>query len=79
MTTGIALKNSKKVYLEKNKFSNALTNNFVSDKSYEHVFNVQKLFKQSAVKDYHKLHLKVDVLLLACVFETFRKEFIYSF
>ena len=33
MTTGIALKNSKKVYLEKNKFSNALTNNFVSDKS----------------------------------------------
>ena len=26
------------------------------------------------MKDYHDLHLKVDALLLACVFGTFRKE-----
>ena len=26
------------------------------------------------MKDYHDLYLKVDALLFACVFETFRKE-----
>ena len=33
----------------------------------------------NTMKDYHDLYLKVDVLLLACVFETFRKESITSF
>ena len=28
----------------------------------------------NTMKDYHDLYLKVDVLLLACAFETFRKE-----
>ena len=31
------------------------------------------------MKDYYDLYLKVEVLLLACVFETFRKESIGSF
>ena len=31
------------------------------------------------MKDYHDLYLKVDVLLLTCVFETFRKESLNSF
>ena len=31
------------------------------------------------MKDYHDLYLKVDVLLLACVFAIFRKESINSF
>ena len=31
------------------------------------------------MKDYHDLYLKVDVLLLACAFETVRIEFINSF
>ena len=31
------------------------------------------------MEDYHDLHLKVDVLLLACVFETFRSKSINSF
>ena len=30
-------------------------------------------------KDYHDLCLKVNVLILACVFETFRKKFINFF
>ena len=36
-------------------------------------------FKMNTMKDYHDLYLKVDVLLLTCVFETFRKESISSF
>ena len=31
------------------------------------------------IKKYHDLYLKVEVLLLACVFEAFRKESINSF
>ena len=31
------------------------------------------------MKDFHDLYLKVDVLSLTCVFETFRKESINSF
>ena len=31
------------------------------------------------MKDYHGLYLKVDCLLLACVFEPFRKESINAF
>ena len=31
------------------------------------------------MKDYHDLYLKVYVLLLACVFKTFRKESINFF
>ena len=33
----------------------------------------------NALKDYHGFYLNVDVLLFSTVFETFRKEFIYSF
>ena len=33
----------------------------------------------NTIKDYHDLYLKVDVLLLACGFETFRKESMNSF
>ena len=33
----------------------------------------------NAMKDYHDLYLKVHVLLMVCVFETFRKESMNSF
>ena len=33
----------------------------------------------NTMKDYHDLYLKVDVLLLACGFETFRKGSMNSF
>ena len=41
--------------------------------------SVQKFFVLNTIKDYHDLYLKVDVLLLACGFETFRKESMNSF
>ena len=59
MTTRIASKNSEKDYPAK-KYYNALTNFPMSDKNYEHALKVWKA---------------VNILLLACVFETFRKEF----
>ena len=31
------------------------------------------------MKNYHDLYSKADVLLLGCVFETFRKDFINCF
>ena len=40
---------------------------------------VWKSFIMNTMKDYHDLYLKVDVLLLACGFETFRKESMNSF
>ena len=51
----------------------------ISYKNYEHVFNAWEAFKLNAIKDYHDLYLKVDILLLACPFETFRKESLNSF
>ena len=63
----------------KDKFYNTSTNCAINDKNYEHVLNICKAFTINNIKDYHDLYLKVDVLLLACVFETFRKESINSF
>ena len=63
----------------KDKFHNTLINHGISNKNYEHVLNVWKVFKMHSMKEYHDLYLKVDVLLLACVFETFRIESINSF
>ena len=45
-----------------------MTNRAISDKNCEHFLNIWKAFKIN-MKDYHDLYLKVDVLLLICVFE----------
>ena len=63
----------------KDKFYNTLTNCEISDRNYEHVFNVLEAFKMTVMKDYHDFYLNFDALLLACRFETFRKESINSF
>ena len=55
----------------KDKFYNILTNRAVSDKKYEHLLNIEEAFKMNDQKVFYDFYLKVDVLLLACVFETF--------
>ena len=56
-----------------------MTNHEIGDKDYEDVLNIWKAYKTNTMKDDHNWYLKVDVLLLACAFETFKKESINSF
>ena len=56
-----------------------MPNCVISNQNYEHVPNVWEAFNMNTMRDYHDLYLKVDVLLLAYVFEIFRKESINCF
>ena len=58
----------------KEKFYSSLTGKKISDKEYDHVLNVWNKFEMETMKDYHNLYLKCDVLLLADLFEKFRKN-----
>ena len=54
------------------KFHNELDNENKNEADYEHVQNVFNTFCKT-MTDYHDLYLKTDVILLADVFENFRK------
>ena len=56
----------------KEAFYSRLNDGGISDEDYTHAQNVWKTFKMKYFKDYHKLYNRVDVLLLADVFENFR-------
>ena len=56
----------------KEAFYSRLNDGGISDEDYAHAQNVWKTFKMTSFKDYHELYNKVDVLLLADVFEHFR-------
>ena len=54
-------------------FYSKLTGKDISDEDYNHAKNVWEQFKCKTMRDYHDLYLKSDVLILADVYENFRK------
>ena len=54
-------------------FHSKLSDEGITDSEYEYAQTVWKTFNMKTMKDYHDLYLTTDVLLLADVFENFRK------
>ena len=57
----------------KEAFFSKLSGKGVSEEDYEHAHKVWKTFGMKTMRDYHNLYNRSDVLLLADVFENFRK------
>src|SRR6218665_3624575 len=55
------------------KFFSRLSDSNISDEDYKHAQTVWTKFAMRTMRDYHDLYLKSDVILLADVFEEFRK------
>ena len=57
----------------KEEFFSITNNEHISNKDYQHAQTVWETFKLKTMGEYHDLYLKSDILLLADVFENFRK------
>ena len=57
----------------KESFYSILNNEHITNEDYQHAQNVWKKFMLSNMGQYHDLYLKSDILLLADVFENFRR------
>ena len=58
----------------KNEFYNKLTKQHISQDEYDHAISMFKVLKCKSMKDYLKEYLKIDILLLCDVFESFREK-----
>ena len=63
----------------KDKFYSTLYESDVSDEDYHRAQRVWSHFSMKTMRDYHDLYLETDVLLLADVFENFRRTCIESY
>ena len=58
----------------KEAFFNSLTNEGISEKDYKHALEMFKILSCRTIGDYLRQYLKIDILLLADVFESFREK-----
>ena len=63
----------------KESFYSNLTMEDITETDYTHANNVSKMFNLNNLGDYHDLYVQSDTLLLADVFENFRKAFIKTY
>ena len=59
--------------LSKDEFYSKLSKSGISEKDHQHVCKVWNEFDLKNMGDYHDLYLETDAILLANVFESFRK------